>query len=190
MLNTPAADQLVIINGKAFRTNSQGMIKYRSLPPGDYDIRLINSEEWHAHNRTVSVTQDTEIAIGLTKTSTIKGTISYTATDKSYDITKKMSGLSIIAVDDNGNVFHTRTDDNGNFVLYIPEGTYTITLEKAGVSEYVEIEGNNQVIKAVPETTTQINFILNIKEKRIETRKFTSRGFPSIDTEEKKKKKK
>lgn len=189
-LNTPAADQLVIINGKAFRTNSQGMIKYRSLPPGDYDIRLINSEEWHAHNRTVSVTQDTEIAIGLTKTSTIKGTISYTATDKSYDITKKMSGLSIIAVDDNGNVFHTRTDDNGNFVLYIPEGTYTITLEKAGVSEYVEIEGNNQVIKAVPETTTQINFILNIKEKRIETRKFTSRGFPSIDTEEKKKKKK
>ncbi len=189
-LNVPAANQLIIIDGKAFRTNSQGMIKYRSLPPGEYNIRPLNSDGWHAHNRVITINQDTKISIGLSKTSTIKGSISYLGTEKSYEITRKTSGLSIIAVDDSGNVFHTRTDDAGNFVLYVPKGNYTVTLEKAGVSEYVEVENNSQVIQAVPNTIKELQFILNIKEKRVETRKFTSRGFPSMNTEQDKKKKK
>ncbi|QEE49448.1 hypothetical protein FUA48_07585 [Flavobacterium alkalisoli] len=192
--NTPVANQLVIISGKAFRTNDQGIIKYRHLPPGDYEVRPVNSNEWHAYSRTVNVIQDTKVAIGLTKTSTIKGSVTYIETERSFEITKKKSGLSIIAIDDSGNVFQTRTDDTGNFILYVPKGGYTLTLEKAGVSEYVEVENNNRTVDAVPDTTTQVKFNLNIKEKRIETRKFTSRGFPSQstgdDSDKKKKKKK
>lgn len=188
--NIPAANQLIIISGKAFRTNNQGIIKYRSLPPGDYEIRPVNSNEWHAYNRTVNVIQDTQVSIGLTKTSTIKGSISYTQTERSYEITKKLGGLSIIAVDDTGNIFQSRTDDVGNFILYVPKGNYTITLEKSGVSEYVDIEHNNRNIQAIPDTITEVKFNLNIKEKRVETRKFSSRGFPSQSSGNKKKKKK
>lgn len=192
--NTPAANQLIIIGGKAFRTNDQGIIKYRHVPPGDYDVRPVNNNEWHAYTRIINVVQDTKIAVGLTKTSTIKGTVTYIETERSFEITKKKGGLSVIAVDDEGNVFHSRTDEAGNFIIYVPKGTYTVTLEKAGVSEYVEIEANNKVIEAIPDTVAQIKFNLNIKEKRIETRKFTSRGFPSQstgnDSDKKKKKKK
>ena len=188
--NSPAADQLIIIDGKAFRTNSQGIVKYRSVPEGDYNIRPMNNNEWHAYSRNVTVKGDTKVAIGLNKTATIKGTLTYISTERSYQISKKTGGLSIIAIDDTGNVFHTRTDENGNFVLYVPKGNYTITLEKNGVSEYVEIENNNQIIEAIPNEIKEIKFNLNIKEKRLETKKFTSRGFPTMSTPDDQKKKK
>lgn len=188
--NLPAANQLVIVQGKAFKTDNNGMIKYRALPAGDYEIRPMINNEWHAQPLKVNINQDTRVTIGLNKTCTIKGNIFYQSTEKSYQISKRTSGLSIIAIDDTGNVFHTRTDDTGNFILYVPKGNYTITLEKSGVSEYVEIENNNQIIQAQPSEIKEINFKLNVKEKRVETRKFTSRGFPAATKGEDDKKKK
>lgn len=175
--NLPAINQLVIIDGKAFRTDDKGILKYRSLPQGTYSIKPVNTNEWYAEAVTIVINSDTKIAIGLNKTATIKGTLTYIATDKSFDITKKKGGLSIIAIDDSGNVFTTKTDENGNFVLYVPKGSYTVTLEKSSVSEYVEIEDNNQIIKAEPNDIKEVKFNLNIKEKRVETRKFSSGGF-------------
>lgn len=172
-----AVNQLVIIDGKAFRTDSKGILKYKSLPQGTYSIKPVNTNEWYANTMTIVINADTKVAIGLNKTATIKGSLSYIATDKSFDITRKKGGLPIIAIDDSGNVFTTKTDDNGNFVLYVPKGSYTVTLEKAGVSEYVEIENNNQVINAEPNDIKEVKFTLNIKEKRVETRKFSSSGF-------------
>jgi hypothetical protein len=54
----------------------------------------------------------------------------------------------------------------------------------------VEIDNNNQVITAEPSTIKEIEFSLTIKEKRVETKKFTSRGFPTMSTGDDKKKKK
>lgn len=173
----PAAGQLVIIEGKAFRTDDNGFIKYRKLPRGTYSIRPVSNNEWNATEQTIQVEGDTKISIGLTRTATIKGKISYTATDKSFDITRKMTGLSVIAVDSNGKVHTTKTDDSGSFVMYVPKGIYTVTLEKAGVSEYVEIEDNNRQVNAEPSDIEEVPFNLQIKEKRVETRKFSSRGF-------------
>lgn len=172
-----AANQVVIIDGKAFRTDNKGILKYKSLPQGTYSIKPVNTNEWYSNAVTVVINADTKIAIGLNKTATIKGSLSYIFTEKSFDITRKKGGLPIIAIDDSGNVFTTKTDENGNFVLYVPKGSYTVTLEKAGISEYVEIEDNNQVINAEPNDIKEVKFTLNIKEKRVETRKFSSSGF-------------
>jgi len=95
-----------------------------------------------------------------------------------------------MGVDDNGNVFHTKTDEKGNFALYVPKGNYTITLEKNGVSEYVEIDNNNQAVTAEPNEIKEVEFSLTIKEKRVETKKFTSRGFPAMSKGDDKKEKK
>lgn len=186
--NAPAANQLVIIDGKAFRTNSHGMVQYRKLPSGTYEIRTINTNDWHAYTRTVTTAGDTRVDIALSRTATLKGSINYFATDKSYQITRKTSGLSVIAVDDAGNVFNTKTDENGNFIMYVPKGTYTVTLEKQGISEYVDVESNNQQVETQPNAVTDVKFKLNIKEKRVETRKFSSGGFQQAPSGDKKKK--
>lgn len=85
--------------------------------------------------------------------------------------------MPLIAIGDNGKAFTTKTDENGNFVLYVPKGSYTVSLEKTGLSEYVEVEDNNQLVNAEPNAIKEIKFTLNIKEKRVETRKFSSSGF-------------
>lgn len=175
----PAAGQLVIINGKAFRANGKGIIIYKSLPPGDYTVKTLNTNEWYASERTIEMNSDTKITIGLTRTATIKGSLSYIATEKSFDITRRKNGLSVIAIDDSGKVFTTKTDDNGNFTLYVPKGIYTVTLEKSGISEYVDIENNNTQVDAEPNDIKEVKFDLIIKEKRVETKKFSSRGFPA-----------
>jgi hypothetical protein len=174
---TPAVNQLVIIEGKAFRTDSKGILKYRSLPAGSYSVKPVNTNEWYANAVKVDISADTKIAIGLNKTATIKGSISYITTDKSFDITRKKGGLPIIAIDDTGKVFTTKTDEIGNFILYVPKGLYTVSLEKTGISEYVDVEDNNQLISAEPNEIKEVKFTLNIKEKRVETRKFSSNGF-------------
>lgn len=187
----PAVGQLVIIEGKAFRTNDRGVVHYIKMPPGTYSIRPVSTNEWNATEQTLQLQGDAKISIALTRTATIKGKISYSATDKSFDITRKTAGLSIIAVDANGKVHTAKTDDSGAFIMYVPKGSYTVTLEKAGVSEYVEIENNNRQIEAEPSEIEEISFNLQIKEKRVETKKFSSRGFsgpaPAAKTDKKKK---
>lgn len=175
--NTPTANQMVIINGKAFKTNNQGIIKYRKLPKGEYEIRTVNTNEWHTYTRKILVEQSVKISIGLTKTSTIKGHINYITSENAYEITKKVGGLSVIVTDEAGNVFYTRTDEAGKFILYVPKGNYTVTLEKAGISEYVNILANNLPIKATPESIIEVNFSLQVKEKRVETKKFGTKKF-------------
>jgi hypothetical protein len=175
--NKPAINQLVIINDKAFKTNEHGIIKYKRLPSGYYEIRPINSNEWHAPLQKIKIDQPTKVVIGLSRTSTIKGSIRYFSTENSFSINQKTAGLSVILTDSSGNVFYTKTDETGKFIFYVPKNNYTVTLEKTGLSEYVTIVSNNINIQAMPETINETNFVLQVKEKRIETKKFGNQQF-------------
>jgi hypothetical protein len=170
--NKPAGNQLVLINNKAFKTNEQGIIKYTKIPSGYYEIKPLTSNEWHAPQQKIKIEKSTKIAIGLSKTSTIKGSVHYVLTENSFPINTKIAGLLITLTDATGTVYYTKTDDTGKFVFYVPKNNYTITLEKSGLSNYVTIVPNNVTIQATPETITETNFELQVKEKRIETKKF------------------
>lgn len=187
--NIPAAGQIVIIGGKAFKTDSKGMIKYRALPEDTYEVRAVNTNDWHTPPRTVLISADTKLEIGLNKTGTVKGTLGYVSTDKSYEITKRVAGLSVVAIDESGTVFNTKTNDTGGYVLYLPKGNYTLSLEKSGISEYVEVQNNNIQVSVESNESVEADFILFVKEKKVETKKFTSRGFPTMSTDKKKKRK-
>lgn len=175
--NKPAINQLVVINDKAFKTNEDGIIKYKRLPYGYYEIRPISSNDWHAPSQKIKIDKSTKIAIGLSKTCTVKGNINYLSTENSFPINQKIGGLSLLLTDISGNVFYTKTDDTGKFIFYVPRNDYTVTLEKKGLSEYVSILTNNIIIQANPETINEIHFLLQVKEKRIEMKKFSTKQF-------------
>ena len=175
--NKPAINQLVLINDKAFKTNEFGIIKYKKLPTGFYEIRTINSNEWHAPMQKIKIEKSTKIAIGLNRTSTIKGNIRYSSTENSFPINQKVAGLSVVLTDKSGNTYYTKTDESGKFIFYVPKNNYTITLEKNGISEYVTIVSNNINIQATSETINETNFVLQVKEKRVETKKFGNQQF-------------
>ncbi len=175
--NKPASNQLVMINDKAFKTNEFGIIEYKKLPSGIYEIRTINSNEWHSPSKKIKIDKSTKVSIGLSRTCTVKGNIRYLSTQNSFPINKKVAGHSLVLTDKSGNTFYTKTDESGNFTFYVPKNYYTITLEKNMISEYVSIVSNNVNVQVTPETITEINFILQVKEKRVETKKFGNKPF-------------
>jgi hypothetical protein len=175
--NLPAPNQLVLINGKAFRTNEHGIVKYKKLPKGEYEIRTILTNEWYADAMKITVEKSLKQAIGLSKTCTIKGNVNYYTTNNSFHIEQKKGGLQLILTDETGAVFRTKTDDSGKFTFYVPKSNYRLTLETSGLSEYVSVVSNDVPVKALPETIIEISFRLEVKERSIEIKKFSEKKF-------------
>lgn len=173
----PCANQLVIINGVAFRSNEQGIIKYKNLPKGEYEIRTVNNNEWYAPSRKVTIEKSLKLEIGLVKTRVIRGTVKYVATANAFPVEQKLAGLSVILTDELGMVFTTKTDELGNFVFYVPKNNYSLTLDPSALSEYVTLVPNQIMINPNSETDQEFTFVLQVKEKRIEIKKFGSKKF-------------
>lgn len=173
----PCPHQLVTINGKAFRTNEKGIIKYKNLPKGEYEIRVINSSEWYAPPQQITIEKSLKMYVGLVKTAIIRGDVKYLSTATAFDINQKLAGLSLSLTDESGKVFYTKTDEAGKFVFYVPQNKYTLTLSPSDISEHVNIVANNIVVNATIDTIQQISFILQVKEKRIEVKKFGAKPY-------------
>ncbi|HET8810255.1 MAG TPA: carboxypeptidase-like regulatory domain-containing protein [Flavobacteriaceae bacterium] len=169
-----AVEQVVYINGKAFKTDAKGKVLYRKIPAETYSIQFDNLSNWYAKDREVKVSGDTYVEVGLEKMTTIKGSISYSSTILSYEINKKMGGLNVRAVDAFGKTYSTRTADDGTFVLYVPKGTYTLSLIAPGIMQYIDIENNKISVKTESKTVTEVDFKVTVKQKRVEYKKFTS----------------
>lgn len=169
-----AVEQVVYINGKAFKTDAKGKVLYRKIPAETYSIQFDNLSNWYAKDREVKVSGDTYVEVGLEKMTTIKGSIRYSSTILSYEINKKMGGLNVRAVDAFGKTYSTRTADDGTFVLYVPKGTYTLSLIAPGIMQYIDIENNKISVKTESKTVTEVDFKVTVKQKRVEYKKFTS----------------
>jgi hypothetical protein len=175
--NLPAPNQLVLINGKAFRTNEHGIVKYKKLPKGEYEIRTILTNQWYADVRKITIDKPLMLAIGLSKTCTIKGNVNYFTSGKSFPIEQKKGGLQLSLTDENGAIFTTKTDDSGKFTFYVPKSIYRLRLETSGFSEYVSVVSNDVIIQALPETIIEIPFRLEVKERNIVIKKFGGKKF-------------
>ena len=138
---------------------------------------MLNKEGWYTQKQRITINEDRQLTIGLQKTATIKGAVEIRSNEKSYDVFKKVSGLSIQALSETAEVYNTKTDSEGSFLLYLPKGNYRVTLEKTGLSNYFTILNNNQRVEAVINEIKIIEFIIEVKEKRLEIQKFTSKGF-------------
>lgn len=168
----PAAEELVFVNNEAFRTNNRGMIEYKKLPQGLYNIMIFNKREWYAPDVKIDLIDDMDVQIEMNKTVPVSGKIAYTFTDLSYEIPKELSNFTITLTDTNGDTFTTRTDNRGNFRIYVPEGSYTAQFQKPSRLNVVDIPDNNQFIEVKSGKHKNISFTLKIRERRVQRKKF------------------
>ncbi|MFD2432227.1 hypothetical protein ACFSO9_00930 [Mesonia maritima] len=103
LVRKPAAGELLLVNGKAFRTNDKGMIRYKRLPEDSYNIHIFNTKEWYAADQTVDLIDDTEIIIGMDKTVTVKGNVSYKSSELSYNVPRELSSLTVTLINQRRN---------------------------------------------------------------------------------------
>lgn len=170
---TKNADRkIVYINNKPFITDTNGKVSYKKIPHGTYEIRLQNDKEWLSEAVTIKIDKDTSYEMLYNKTATINGYLDFEESKNSYEIKKDKGGFRIDVKNAAGKIYKTYTDDSGRYIIYVPEGIYTISLYNHLSDSQTEIKNNNLEITTSIDTPINQNFIINIKEKKTEIKKF------------------
>ena len=170
-----ASGHLLYINNVAFITSPNGIVEYKKLPYENYRISLTNIKGWYAGDLNVKLDQKKKrLNIALKRTGTIKGTLSFSFNDFSYEINRNLQGIPVIATDEN-NVKHiTKTNSEGQYVFYLPIGRYAISVDSSNLPPEVEVEKKPDTFQLNSESPQNVNIKLAVKARKIETKKFIS----------------
>jgi hypothetical protein len=170
-----ATGHLLYINNVAFITSSNGIVDYKKLPFENYRVSLTNTKGWYASDQTIKLDQKKErLEIALKRTGTLRGTLSFSFNEFSYEINKNLQGIAIVATDDNGVKHITKTNSEGQYVFYLPIGRYSISVDGSNLPPEVEVEKKPESFDLNSDTPQTINIKLLVKARKIETKKFTS----------------
>ncbi|MDM1402734.1 hypothetical protein HX039_01245 [Myroides marinus] len=175
-ISYPASSRIVYINNKSFITNKEGIIEYKKLPIDNYTIQVKNDQQWFANTDKVVLNSDVTHSIYLKQTTTLSGAIRYEYSENSHMINRNLSGQRIVAQSTTGESYTTYTSDTGQYILYLPKGTYTLTLYPEN-SNYVEVPHNSSVITTDISQPQTKSFVIKIKDKEIQTKKFNAIQF-------------
>ena len=169
-----ATDHLIYINDAVFMTKQDGTVIYKNLPPGQYRITLPKVKGWYAPDQRINFDKKQRLEIPLQKTGTLKGKISYELTEFSYETGQEKEGVMITALSESGQSYVTRTGSDGSYIFFIPTGKYTVRVNAEYLPPEVENLQGDQQTEVVPGEVKSVNLVLNIKQRKIETKRFSS----------------
>ncbi len=172
-----AVDKSILINNMLFLADAGGTITYRKVPYGQYTIRLPMEKGWYAPDRVHSLQQKSDrIEIPLQKSGTISGKIVFNFDPRlSLEVNTGLEGYTVTAINQHGYTAQTRTDGSGSFLLFLPEGEYTISLHEHEFPVNVYTEIREQHIVLEPGKINELPpFELKVRERKIEVKRFGS----------------
>lgn len=154
-------------------TNSKGQVEYDNIPVGEYIItaRPLTSMGGWFDGKTFyrTIDKNKEIYIPLSKGARISGGI---LTERAKYTDNKpvfLGNIRVTAVNaESGKTFSTLTDNDGQFVLFAPNGSYIIMVNDGAVGSRFEFIQNN-----IPLTITKdfenynVSFYLAEKERKM-----------------------
>ncbi|MHA4896679.1 COG1470 family protein [Pedobacter sp. PWIIR3] len=170
-----ARNQIVYVDGIAFITDSKGKVSYKNLIEGNHTVTIPGGSKWYMPEKSVLLNRKyMTIALPLSKTGVVRGEISFLFNEMSYEIFKDKSGISLLAANEQGDVFHTKTNDNGLYNFYLPAGDYTIAIDTKELLMELSVPKNFVRIHLDPDKAAKVDFQIKVKDRKIETKKFNS----------------
>ncbi|RZJ81081.1 MAG: hypothetical protein EOO20_25445, partial [Chryseobacterium sp.] len=169
-----AKNFLVYVNDIVFISGKDGTINYKNLPQGEYKISIPKIKGWYAPDQRIHFEKKERIEIPLQKTGTLRGAVSYSYNELSYEIGQQKEGLAITAMGENGQSYLTRTNTDGSYIFFIPTGKYTIRINTETLPPEIENLQGDQHTEIIPGEIKSVNLILNVKQRKIETKRFSS----------------
>lgn len=166
----PASGRSVNINDILMMTDGDGEVELKHVPDTAFDVRVAPSREWHAPAQTVEVKGKTQVNVLLQKASKIAGNINYQYDKYSYEIVKIKHGVTIQARGENNEKYTTKTDHNGNFILYLPEGRFVLSV--TNLTKEVECINDNVMVSTDNTDPADVEFLLKIKSRKLDVKKF------------------
>jgi hypothetical protein len=175
--DSAAGGYLASIGKTLLITSKGGHIVYSKLPVADYKIFFPTQKGWYGPDQFVVLKDKEEVTlqVPLRQTGTVSGKVAYEFDELlSYATLKELAGQTITATNEEGKIFEAKTDDNGQFLLYLPTGKYTMTVSSASSQIEVIPAGNNHqpLVVNSGEILNRADFTLKVKQRKIEIKKF------------------
>lgn len=173
-IDKPARGIKVKINNTIFVSGDDGNIKYRKVPYGEYKVKSAEND-WYGEANKIDLEQkEIFLTLPLEKTSILKGKVVYEKTTKiQYAVQEYLAGIPILFRNTAGKTFTFYTGAQGEYSAYIPVGSYQVSLDSQVLQKNVYIDENIRTVEAQQNTVKVIdNFLLKVKEKKVELKKF------------------
>ncbi len=171
----PAPDYLIELDGKAFLTDGAGKVMYSSVPFGVYKIPAAAGSGWFNDEFVFQVDDFKEnISMPLHQAGTVRGQVEYAYNKvKAREFLPRQSGISFRITRKGEQVDEVVSNNEGNFLAFLPSGEYTIEIEENMMDENVVVlKPTQQFTVQSGKITTLETFVLQVKNKQINIRKF------------------
>lgn len=172
-----ATDYLITINNNTFRTDDNGNFSYRSLPFGSYKLKPNAQNGWFSVGENILIDQfKTQIAIPLYQTGTVRGQIKYWLDEKaSMEIDPQYSGVVFQVSQDGKFIQRISTNEDGEFILFLPTGNYEIQLNENSLPSQTQVEESTRSFRIEAGKITQLPvFEIKVNTKKVNIKKFGS----------------
>lgn len=175
--DTPADNMMVSLNNTVFITGADGLIRYSRVPHGPQRLSVPMQRGWYAPESTVQLNARlAKVSIALQQAGTLTGNIRYEFDERiSQEANTVLAGFTITARGQGGHVTKSITDNQGNYMLFLPSGDYEISMEGNAMPQHVYADNPIQRARvAAGRINEGPTFILKVAEKKVEIRRFSS----------------
>jgi len=161
---------LVKINGDAALTNNNGQVVFKGMKKEAYAVNITNTKGWSLHEPTsVFLNKSKKLDIPLVKTQALNGRL-VVKEEKYAEGKPYLSGIKVSAMDGNGRLHETLTDENGKFCFYLPRNRYSVFIETAGLPFSIENGKEEVLLQGTP--VQMLTFIYKDQHRKVGVTRF------------------
>ncbi|MCG9792155.1 COG1470 family protein [Flavobacterium algicola] len=172
-----AANYTININTIALRTDEDGTASYKKIPYGIYYLKQFTQDGWYYNDAAINVDRHNyNLNLPLHQSGKVEGKVvfNYNA-ETALDFEKRGYGITFNVTQNGKLIQKIQTNDNGNFTLFLPTGDYSIVIDEQSlpVNTYCTVKSQDAKLET-GKIVVIPPFTINVKEKRINTKKFTN----------------
>lgn len=172
-----ANDYIVNINNVVLKTDALGTALYKDVPFGSFELKQLIQQGWYYDEQKLDLDKyNYPLQIPLHQNGTMTGKLflDYNAsTSLEFDI--KTSSIYFNILKNNQLIERFSADDEGKFTSFLPTGEYTVIIDEASLPTNVYCEQKVREVNITAGEITKVpDFILKVKEKRVNKKTFSN----------------
>ena len=170
-----ASDYHFMIGSVNFKTDRKGRAQFKKIPYGERPLFFPSFKGYQGRSRLVDIqSRSLTVAVPLQRVSAVRGTVVIRFDTKlAVDADLALNLYTVVARDQENNVFEARTDEEGNYLFSLPQGEYSLSLRSEGFPEniYTEEAARNITVEIGKNIEVE-PFVLHVRNRTIEIKRF------------------
>ena len=170
-----APDYLIKLNDAIFKTDQNGELVYRSVPFGTYTINSVAAQGWFTNEQEFELNAyHQQLSIPLHQTGSVTGKIRYEYDPMlSKKFQPKIAGILFNISKDGKHIQRISTTNDGEFTVFLPNGTYQISLDKGSLASKTHCEQPTASFTVESGKTNKLSpFKILVEQKSIKVKRF------------------